>query len=91
VQSLVEKIKHISSILEIDDQIDNFSEIIKSLDLDLISETRNNLLEVVKTQIHATNLKKEEIRYEEIQVQNEHLKLQSEYSTKRIDHESVSA
>jgi len=76
-------------VLRINDQQENFEEIIKSCEIDPILSIKSDLHDAVKLKTQEVSLQKESLRTEEIKAHNENLKLQSEYSTQKIEHDTA--
>ena len=74
-----------AEVLNLFDQIENFEEIIKSQDIKLINIVKQELVEAFRTEIQSLTIEKDVLRDEEITLFNESLRLQSEYSSKKIE------
>ena len=86
---MIDKINQALEVLEITDQAENFEEIVKSLDVDSIASIKQELSDTIRLKTQELSLQKESLRGEEIKYHNDNLKLQSEYSTKKIENDDA--
>jgi DNA repair exonuclease SbcCD ATPase subunit len=89
VQNINDHLSNIANALEIEDQKENYEEIVKSLDLDSIKLIGKEFSDSIKLKLHEYNIDKESLRNEELKAHNQNLKLQSEYSTVKVAYDNA--
>ncbi|CAI2360403.1 unnamed protein product [Moneuplotes crassus] len=88
LQSISKTIAEISEELGILDQQENFDGIIKSMEIDAINSICSELVTAIRDNINNVNLEKEALVTDQMSAENEYRKLQSDYSTKKVEYDN---
>lgn len=89
MQKINEHLAVIVNVLEIEDQRENYEEIVKSLDLESIKILGDDSSNLIRLKLQELGIDKETLRNEELIAHNQSLKLQSEFLTVKVTHDNA--